>query len=68
MAIDQRRKKYLWVFLVFGALSGFLMDYVSTESVDPGIMLSDVIGGVVLWLIFWWLWAREKSKAKQTWR
>ncbi len=64
MAIDQRRKKYLWVFIVFGACSGFLMDYVSSEPAQPGQMLGDVVGGVLLWLIFWWLWARVKAKAK----
>jgi hypothetical protein len=65
MSIDKRRKKYLGVFLVFGALSGFLMDYVGSAAIAPVEMLSDVIGGVVLWLIFWWLWAREKPQAKQ---
>jgi hypothetical protein len=68
MSIDKRRKNYLRVFLVFGALSGFLMDDVGSEAIAPVEMLSDVIGGVVLWLIFWWLWAREKPQAKQTWK
>lgn len=65
MPINQRRTKYLWVFLAFGALSAFLMDEVSSEPIAPAELLSDVIGGIVLWSIFWWLWAREKSQAKQ---
>ena len=70
MSIDKGRKKYVWVFIVFGALSGFLMDYVASEPTPPVQMVGDVFGGVVLWLIFWWLWAREKAqaKAKQTWQ
>ena len=44
------------------------MDDVSPEPTAPVTLPSDVIGGVLFWLIVWWLWAREKSRAKQTWK
>ncbi len=65
MAILEKYKKHRWKFLLFGAISGVLMGVYAPNANGAGVaVLSDLLGGLLLWYILWWLWARSKSRAQ----
>ena len=63
MVIDPRRyAKHRWKFLLFGAVSGLLMGVYSSSPTAPGNWLGDLVGGILLWYVFWWLWAWSRKR------
>ena len=64
MAISEKYKSYWWKFAVFGAVTGLLMG-ISDSSAQPGMWISDLMGGALLWVLIGWAWAWSKSRSPQ---
>jgi hypothetical protein len=66
MEISDQYKRHRWKFIVFGAISGALMSYFSpmqASTSSAAEFVGDVVGGILLWYILWWLWAKTKARA-----
>lgn len=61
--MKDRYTKHRWKFLVFGAVSGLLMGIYSPSPTEPGNLFFDALGGLLLWYVFWWLWAGSRRRA-----
>ncbi len=57
-----RYTKHRWKFLVFGAISGVLMGVYAPGPSSPGSWFGDLVGGLILWYVLWWLWAWSRKR------
>ena len=57
-----RYAKHRWKFLVFGAISGVLMGVYAPGPSNPGSWFGDLVGGLILWYVLWWLWAWSRKR------
>jgi hypothetical protein len=60
--MKDRYTKHRWKFLLFGAVTGALMGIYAPTTTEPGNLFFDLLGGLILWYVLWWLWAKSRRR------
>ena len=66
VGMKDRYTKHRWKFLLFGAITGVLMGIYAPTTNEPANLFFDLLGGLIIWYVLWWLWARSRRRADRS--